>query len=136
MRASLLDRLTDWDDESLDADLSALLNTRRAEYGWESVYEQAAKSILTYGIVDFTGYNLNSSVDRERVRRSIERAIRQFEPRLTRVEVTLEQAAPFDPVLSLSIQAEWQAEEAALPLQFRGTLGRASRRFALRKERA
>src|SRR5262245_28604194 len=105
---SLLDRLTE-QDGPLDAwkglcrDLSALLNTRRATRDFASSYEEASNSLLTFGVADFTSYNLKNDVDQESVRTSIERAIRQFEPRLTHVVVTVEEPDPLKPVLRFQI---------------------------------
>src|SRR5204863_4223628 len=88
---SLLDRLTDkqatsssWAEvkAALCEDLAALLNTRRAESDFDASYEQATNSLLTFGVADFTQYNLKNADEQERVRHSIERAIRLFEPRL------------------------------------------------------
>src|SRR5215472_10648931 len=91
---SFLDRLTEkqsplgsWSElkGSLCQDLAALLNTRRAENDFDSSYEQATNSVLTFGVADFTSFNLTNAFEQERVRHSIERAIRLFEPRLSRV---------------------------------------------------
>src|SRR4051794_17518255 len=77
--------------ESVCRDLTALLNTRRTE-DFDSSFEESTKSLLTFGVTDFTSFTLTSETDQERVRYSVERAIHQFEPRLTRLTVTLEQA--------------------------------------------
>ena len=53
------------------------------ERDFDPAYEQATNSLLSFGVTDFTAYNLKSGVDQELVRRSIERSIRLFEPRLT-----------------------------------------------------
>jgi type VI secretion system protein ImpF len=149
MGLTLLDRLLDGDSlsgtessrslherdrrwkESVRRDLSDLLNTRRGEMNFDKVFEQSANSILSFGVVDFTSLNLNSNVDQERVRQSIERVIRQFEPRLSGVSVTLEQSKPFDPVLNLRIDAVLLKATVAEPITFEGTLHRASRNIAL-----
>src|SRR2546426_2517275 len=111
---SLLDRLTEkqaplssWAEvkASLCEDLAGLLNTRRAQQDFDSSYEEATNSLLTFGVADFTSYNLKNAIEQERVRRSIERAIRQFEPRLARVTVTLEEPDPLRPVLQFQISA-------------------------------
>ncbi len=149
MKLTLLDRLTNatglsgmetsrhsyeldrrW-KESLRRDLSDLLNTRRAEANFDSVFEQSANSILTFGVVDFTSFNLNSNVDQERVRQSIERVIRHFEPRLSGVSVTLEQPKLLHPVLNLRIEAVLLKGPVAEPVTFEGTLHRASRTISL-----
>src|SRR3954462_13979932 len=104
MQFSLLDRLTRSDLPPADRpvfrsdadrqmrsyllqDLTELLNTHRAEDVVDPVYEEASKSILNFGLSDFVSSNLNSSIDQERVRQSIERAVRAFEPRLSNVTV-------------------------------------------------
>jgi len=133
MELTLLDRLTDSDGKnSLARDITALLNTRRQDRNLDTDFEQAANSVLTFGIEDFSSYNLNSSIDQERVRCSIERAIRQFEPRLTRVSVSLGQPEPFHPALTLRIDAELTAGPGdCRPVQIAGVLERASRRIVL-----
>ena len=149
MTLSLLDRLLDLQPESheegplssweqlrkfkssLRRDLSALLNTRRAEQDFDPTYEEAANSLLSFGIADFTSYNLKSAVEQEQVRRSIERSIRQFEPRLARVSVTVEEPDPLRPVLQFQIEALLGIGPAAEPVVFGVSLHRESRRVAV-----
>jgi type VI secretion system protein ImpF len=146
---SLLDRLTDLQPESkaegrmspweemreikagLCRDLSALLNTRRAEADFDPEFEQATNSILTFGVTDFTALNLKSRVEQDRVRLSIERAIRQFEPRLTRVAVTVEEADALRPVLRFEVSALLRIDPGGQAVLFDATLYRDSRRIAV-----
>src|SRR5437016_2323775 len=140
---SLLDRLkekqaplTPWEEirqlkASLCRDLAALLNTRRAEKDFDSSYEQSTNSLLTFGVADFTSYNLKNAIEQERVRRSIERAIRLFEPRLSRVTVTLEEPDPLRPVLRFQISALLRTEAPGQAVLFDATLHRESRRIAV-----
>jgi type VI secretion system protein ImpF len=146
---SLLDRLTDltrgtkrevrsspWDEMrelkvSICRDLAALLNTRRAEEDFPPSYKEATNSLLSFGVIDFTSYNLKSGVDQEKVRRSIERAIRQFEPRLARVTVSIEEPDPLRPVLQFQIAAVLRIEPAGESVEFDVTLQRDSRRIAV-----
>ena len=145
---SLLDRLIDLDPESkqdapvnswelvrelrsaLCRDLTALLNTRRSVEDFDRTYEEAANSLLTFGIIDFTSYNLKKGNEQEQLRRSMERAIRQFEPRLERVTVSIEEADSQRPVLRLQISAVLRTE-AGEPVDFDVTLQRDSRRIAV-----
>jgi len=101
---SLFDRLTDyepqksrelppsdWDQREtykagIARDLNNLLNTRRTEDDIPEIFEAVRESILAYGMPDCTG----TPMDQEEIRRAIERVIRVFEPRLTRVEVALD----------------------------------------------
>jgi len=145
---SLLDRLTDldpdssregrsseWEDlrtakESLCRDLGAILNTRRREDEIDARFEDLNNSVATFGVTDFTSYNLLNGVEQERVRRSIERAIRCFEPRLTRVTVSLDPVDPLRPMLQFQIHALLRIHPAE-PVSFSATLYRDSRRVAV-----
>jgi type VI secretion system protein ImpF len=149
MTLSLLDRLLDFHPESqteaplssgerlrafktaLRRDLSALLNTRRAERDFDPVYEEATDSLLSFGITDFTSYNLKSGDEQEQVRRSIERTIRQFEPRLARVSVSIEEPDPLRPVLRFQIEAILRMGPAAESISLDVSLHRESRRIAV-----
>lgn len=145
---SILERLTDLEPDrhaetsstawqelrdlkaSLGSDLAALLNTRRRERVVDPVYENAANSVLTYGIADFTSYNLTNGIEQELVRRSIERAIRQFEPRLTRVSVALEEPDSARPTLRFQIDAVLKIDSAE-SVAFDLSLHRDSRRMSV-----
>lgn len=146
MPLSLLDRLTDPQpekpdlsinslayrralEESVCRDLNALLNNRRVEGEVDSKFEQANKSLLTYGVVDFTSFNLTSQLDQERVRQSIERAIRQFEPRLSRVTVILDPLDISKAVLHLQIEAILRNDFRRDPISLGMTLRMDSRRI-------
>jgi len=146
---SLLDRLIDLDPEvtldrsvspweqvrefkaNLCRDLTALLNTRRAEQDFEPLYAESTNSLLTFGITDFTSYNLKSAVEQDQVRRAIERAIRKFEPRLTQVEVSVAPPNPLRPVLQFQISAVMRIESDAEAVFFDATLQRESRRISV-----
>ncbi len=146
---SLLDRLTDLDPQSekdapvpytaqirelkaaLCRDLAALLNTRRLEDAIDPAYEECANSVLTYGVADFTAFNLKNGLEQERLRRSIERSVRRFEPRLSRVTVLLEEPDPVKPVLRFQISAVLRLDASAEPLLFDVTVHRDQRRIAV-----
>ena len=146
---SLLDRLLDsqhesqqeapqgpWEQlrefkNSLGRDLTALLNTRRAEQDFDPAYEEATNSLLSFGITDFTSYNLKNGVEQEQVRRSIERAIRRFEPRLTHVSATIEAPDPLRPVLRFQVEALLRIGPSAEPVVFDVSLYRESRLMAV-----
>lgn len=126
LRLSLFDRLTDehpqltrefpvspWEQErqleaALCRDLSALLNTRRSEYEIPEQFPLLSKSVLAYGIPDFTAFTLTSRPDQERTRKAIEDTIRLFEPRLSNIVVTLKTPDPqqaLRPILDFQIDA-------------------------------
>lgn len=142
MPLSLLDRLTEPEPENTQSlaykrrlessvcrDLTALLNTRRAEEDFDPAFEEATNSLLTFGVVDFTSFNLTSQVDQEHVRYSIERAIRRFEPRLTQVTVSLEHVEAASLILHLQIEAVLRNETRREPIVLGMTLQRDARRI-------
>ena len=70
-------------------DLENLLNTRRRCVACPPELADVTKSLVEYGIPDFTGLNMSLPSEREQTRLAIERAIRQYEPRLKNVAVTV-----------------------------------------------
>lgn len=71
-------------------DLEHLLNTRRRCKACPPELQEVNKSLIDYGIPDFTALNMSAPSERERTRLAIERVIRQFEPRLKNVVVTVQ----------------------------------------------
>lgn len=116
---------------SLCRDLTGLLNTRRAEQDFDPAYEESANSILTFGIMDFTAFNLRNRIDQETVRLSIERSIRRFEPRLTNVSVTVEDTDPARPMLRFEISAVIRINSYSEDVRFDAALYRDSRRVSV-----
>jgi type VI secretion system protein ImpF len=116
---------------SLCRDLTDLLNTRRAERDVPPIFEETTKSLLTFGIPDFTQYDLRSTAEQERVRISIERAIRQFEPRLTRVKVIPQTPDNVAPALRFHIEAKLRDEDDIDDVEFDATVIRESRRISV-----
>jgi type VI secretion system protein ImpF len=114
--------------ESVCRDLTALLNTRRVD-DFDGRFVESTKSLLTFGVIDFTPFTLTSEMDQERVRASVERSIRQFEPRLTRLTVTLDQTDASNLVLHLRIEAFLRNESKREPVSFGMALHRDSRRI-------
>jgi type VI secretion system protein ImpF len=90
---------------SLRRDLSALCNTRTAREPVPSTYPEASTSLLAYGLPDLAGQNLRLTSEQNRLRRSIENAIRLFEPRLTAVAVKLATWDEAKPYLRFHIDA-------------------------------
>jgi type VI secretion system protein ImpF len=102
---SLIDRLIDLDPANssdppstrsqsvrqlkltLRRDLEWLLNTRRIPEEAPEVYVQVGHSLYHYGLPDVTSLALNSPRDKNRLLRTIETTLADFEPRLTGVRV-------------------------------------------------
>jgi len=134
---SLLDRLNDEEPDrprdppasaivnlaalrrSVCRDVEALLNSRRRWRSWSERYTQLAVSPVGYGISDFAAGAFNDPERRDRLRAEIEQTIRQFEPRLLRVRVTLvESADPLEATLRLRVDATLHTEPAPEQVTF------------------
>jgi len=70
-------------------DLIALLNSRQTDQGLLEDYPQCRASLLTFGLPDFTALDANTAAERDAIGRRLEDVIRQFEPRLRDVRVTM-----------------------------------------------
>jgi type VI secretion system protein ImpF len=75
--------------QSVRRDLENLLNTRVYPLHWPEHLDELPRSLISYGIPDITGALIDSDERQEDLRASIEQTIRQFEPRLRNVKVSL-----------------------------------------------
>jgi type VI secretion system protein ImpF len=139
--ASLFDRLTDYEPrnsrevlppesdqlrlhkESVARDLTNLLNTRRSEADIPEEFRYTRESLAGYGIQDFT----TAPMDREAMRRAIERAVRLFEPRLSRVQVALVEGG--DLKFSFRISGVLRVDVGLEPVVYDAELPKESRQF-------
>jgi type VI secretion system protein ImpF len=104
---------------SLRRDLEALLNTRRRWRSWPEGYTELEVSPVGYGISDFSAGAFNDPRQRERLRSDVEKTIRRFEPRLTRLRVMLvEPKDALEARLHLRIEALLRVEPAPEPIAF------------------
>ena len=104
-------------------DLEALLNTRQETL--EPVpadFTETNRSILTYGLPDFSSLTLGSQGDRDQVRATLERAIATFEPRLDRVRVIIDDPRPFERGLHFRIEAVLRLDPAPEAVTFDAVL--------------
>jgi type VI secretion system protein ImpF len=148
---SLLDRLLDDEPEvtheplstrfqtipqlkqAVTRDLEALLNTRQELLkALPSEYTEIRRSLVTYGLPDFTTCSLLNPADRNRIRRALEQAIAAFEPRLDRVRITLEQPRPYENVLRFHIEALLRVDPAPEPVTFDATLQLHTQQYLVR----
>jgi type VI secretion system protein ImpF len=114
-------------------DLEALLNTRQealAELPEE--FGEVNHSLLTYGLPDFSLFSLDSEDDRTRVRRVIEQAIANSEPRLQRVHVLLQPPRESDRGLRFRIDALLQVDPAPEPVTFDAVLQMSTQQYIVR----
>ena len=107
LRASILDRLLDFDPKATNEpvrerlsvrqikdavirDLEYLLNTRRQILVPSPEYREIHSSLYMYGLQDFTMKNPTSPMVKQKLRQVIERTIARFEPRLKNATVQIE----------------------------------------------
>ena len=64
--------------QSVRRDLENLLNTRWRCLNYPANLDEMELSLVNYGIPDFTGVNMASPSERERLRQIIERIVRKF----------------------------------------------------------
>jgi type VI secretion system protein ImpF len=76
--------------DALKRDLEWLLNTRQPPMPKLADYALAKASTINYGLPDITALGLSSASDNRRLRLAIETCLRNFEPRLSDVRVTLD----------------------------------------------
>jgi type VI secretion system protein ImpF len=105
--------------QSVGRDLENLLNTRQRWGEWPAPLEELERSLVNYGIPDFTGVNMSLPSERERLRATIERVIQAFEPRFKTVRVKLQDnSEAFDRSLRFRIDGVLQVDPAPEPVIF------------------
>jgi type VI secretion system protein ImpF len=139
--ASVLDRLLDDDPtvsrevaksrnvvlrelkQAVRRDLENLLNHRRRVQGWPAGLGELDKSLVGFGLPDFTGTPMTTPESREQLRRTLENVIRTFEPRFKTVRVhVLDTAEPRARTLRFRIDALLHADPAPEPVVFDSAL--------------
>ncbi|MDQ8021132.1 MAG: type VI secretion system baseplate subunit TssE [Moraxellaceae bacterium] len=108
--------------QAVARDLETLLNTRSDGLTDLSTYPEAERSLLTYGLPDFSSLSPSSEVDRNRIRSSIERAIAFFEPRLQRVQVSLHTSDKNASQFNFHIEALLKVDPVPEPVVFDAVL--------------
>ncbi|MET1023456.1 MAG: type VI secretion system baseplate subunit TssE [Pseudoxanthomonas sp.] len=108
---------------SVSRDLEHLLNTRSEGARLiPDAFPECRKSLLTFGIPDFSAYSLLSPQDRDRIRRQLEQSIALHEPRLSRVRISLEAPAPLERALRFRVDALLALEQDREKVQFDAVL--------------
>ncbi len=98
--------------------LEHLLNTRRLIEEPVAELRELNKSLLLYGLKDFTGENPNSIIVKQQLRQDIEKTVVKFEPRLKNVRVHLETGEQNLRKLRFRITAVLQVEPLSEPVAF------------------
>jgi type VI secretion system protein ImpF len=104
--------------EALKRDLEWLLNTRQPPLPELAEYPAAKASIINFGLPDITSLGLSSASDHRRLRLAIEACLRNFEPRLMDVRVTLEGSDLTDRRLRFHIEGNMKLDPAPEEISF------------------
>ncbi len=113
-------------------DLENLLNTRRRNVIPPPGLAELPRSLVTYGIPDFSGTGPSSAKDRQAFCRQLETVIVRNDPRLLTVSVVLvSNAEPADRTLRFRIDALLRSDPAPEPVVFDSTMEAATGQFAV-----
>ena len=141
-RQSVLDRLIDdpdhpeprsWDESviafknSVLRDLDWLLNARRVYPPAPESLDLVTRSIYHFGLRDLSSRSAASVETRSQLLREVQEAISTFEPRLSKVRVTLLQPPQGERRVSFQIEAELRTDPSPEAVLFETTLDVASK---------
>lgn len=115
-------------------DLEWLLNTRRSILPLTQDSEQTEKSLMTYGLPDFSAASVKSPADQLRILRTLEDTISRFEPRLKYVSVTILPAVQTEGSLRFRIDGQLQVDPAPEPVTFDTMLQLFSGEYEVKEE--
>jgi type VI secretion system protein ImpF len=109
-------------------DLEALLNTRQRCISWASDLQELNRSLVSYGVRDFTSLSLGTADRRKEFCREVEEVIRRNEPRFVSVSVSLlENSETVDRTMRFRIEALMYADPAPESLVFDSLVDPAAR---------
>ena len=150
---SLLDRLIDNDPHlmvdvdqsraqiirdlktSVRRDLENLLNTHLPWPTWHAGYEELEKSVLNYGLADFSAMAITSEDQQRSFSHHVEEVVQRFETRLRNVSVDLvENEDSADRSLKLKIRALLYVEPELEPIAFQSMLEPASQAVIIEED--
>ncbi len=104
--------------QAVRRDIEWLLNTKRYSGKIDERLEEIHKSVVSYGLPDFTGISVSNDDEQKNLTKSLETAIRIFEPRFIDVKVTLEPTSSTDKVLRFRIEANLDIDPTPEPITF------------------
>jgi len=149
---SLLDRLLDFEPkssqeapksrskslrelkQSVRRDLEWLLNTRCYPEAVDEGLENVLKSVIFFGLPDFTGVSAKSHVEQKRLTQALEVAIKNFEPRFLDLKVTLEPINNIDRQMKFRIEATLDIEPTPEPIVFDTVMQIGSGGFSIKEK--
>lgn len=119
-------------EASVARDLELLLNTKQEALDEvPAEFAEVSRSLVTYGLPDFTVYSLDSIDDRRRILRAVEQVIANFEPRLLNVRVAIEPPRDHDRGLRFRIEALLRVDPAPEPVTFDAMLQLSTQEYVI-----
>ena len=128
---SILDRLMEVEDwpatrsqstrffrDALKRDLEWLLNTRQPPMPELAGYPEARASVINYGLPDISSLGFSNAADHRALRIAIEGCLRNYEPRLMDIRVTLEASDTVDRRLRFHIEGNMKLDPAPEEISF------------------
>jgi type VI secretion system protein ImpF len=128
---SILDRLMEVEDwpvtrsqstrffrEGLKRDLEWLLNTRQPPIPDIASKPGAKASVINYGLPDISSLGLNNASDHRALRVAIETCLRNYEPRLMDIRVTLQGSDSVDRRLRFHIEGNMKLDPSPEEISF------------------
>jgi len=128
---SILDRLMNVEDwpttrsqstrffrDALKRDLEWLLNTRQPPVPAMAGYTAAKATVINYGLPDISSLGFNNAADHRALRLAIEACLRNYEPRLIDVRVSLEGSDTTDRRLRFHIEGNMKLDPAPEEIAF------------------
>ncbi len=119
---------------SVKRDLEWLLNTRHNGVEIAETLEELNHSMAIYGLPDLASLSVRNPEEQNRLSKSIENALRIFEPRFINVRVSLEPVDNTDRQLKFRIEAHLDIEPVPEPISFDTVLQVGSGEFAVKQK--
>ena len=104
--------------DAVKRDLEWLLNTRQPPLPELAGYPGARASVINYGLPDISPLGLSNASDHRTLRIAIEGCLRNYEPRLMDVRVTLEGSDTVDRRLRFHIEGNMKLDPAPEEISF------------------
>ena len=118
---------------SVRRDLELLLNSRIFTENIPETLEELNKSVIVYGLPDFTKNNVKNVSEQKNLTGVLERTINIFEPRLMNLQITLDPVNDIERALRFRIAAQLKVDPVPEPIAFDTVLKMGSGEFEVKE---